>query len=401
MTLICDRCGYNSPSSNRFYQHLHRKNICKPKVKDIDINILREKFNKLSNIKTGKEKKISIKDCCKSLKYYCDRCGYTTNNKKYFRGHVNRKNTCIPELNNIDIREVGLKYDIVFENIHHQDIHSKVNTITNKSPINSNINNITNNFPINSKVNTITNNSKVNNKINMKEFYKNFEDKSNVITLHIIERELETEFNKDNQPIDTNQQIDNQPIDTDQQIDNQPIDNQQEVKDKLNIDDFIKKNVLDELKQTDLDSDSDNENCEVPQLTNGTYKCSFCNKQLKSVMSYKRHLHLCKHKKTNEICNTIDKNMSIPDTIKQYIHSTINNNVNNLVQNSVENKVINNTYNKTNNIQIHCYGLKDLSFITNDFINSITKLPPASYLLVKDKNSNVINTNIINNKLVT
>ena len=158
---------------------------------------------------------------------------------------------------------------------------------------------------------------------------------------------------------------------------------------------------MDELNQLDLDTDSDNEKLEVPQLTNGTYECSFCNKQLKSVMSYKRHLHLCKHKKTNEICNTIDKNMSIPNKIKQYIHSTINNNVNNLVQNSVENKVINNTYNKTNNIQIHCYGLKDLSFITNDFINSITKLPPASYLLVKDKNSNVINTNIINNNLVT
>ena len=118
-------------------------------------------------------------------------------------------------------------------------------------------------------------------------------------------------------------------------------------------------------------------------------------------MSYKRHLKLCQHKKTKEICNTIDQNTAIPNKVKEYIHSTINNNVNHLVKNSITNKVINNTYNKTNNIQIHCYGLKDLSFITNEFINNITKLPPASYLLVKDRNSNVINTNVINKNLVT
>ena len=34
------------------------------------------------------------------------------NNKKYFRGHLNRKNICAAKLNNIDIADVGLKYDI-------------------------------------------------------------------------------------------------------------------------------------------------------------------------------------------------------------------------------------------------------------------------------------------------
>jgi len=398
MTFICDRCGYTTPSSNRFNQHLHRKNICKPKIKDIDIEIVRDQFNKLSNIKQVEQKK-PVKNSCKTIKYYCDRCGYNTNNKKYFRGHVNRKNTCIPELKNIDIKDIGLKYNIILENTNDD---CKVNKVINNSPIMpnthnlpiiSNANTVTNNFPVNSKVNTITSNStfnsKVNNKINMKEFYKNFEDKSNVITLHIIERDLGISP-KEVEEINTNEPEFKQ-------------ENKNDIQDKLNLNDYIQKNVLDELNQSkiDLDSDTDDEILDIPNIKNGTFKCLFCEKQLKTRMSYKRHLNLCQHKKTKEICKTIDNNTAIPNKVKEYIHSTINNNVNNLVKNSITNKVINNTYNKTNNIQIHCYGLKDLSFITNEFINSITKLPPASYLLVKDKNSNIINTNVINNNLVT
>ena len=41
---ICDRCGFESTIKTRIQRHLERKYICKPKLKDIDISIIYNKY---------------------------------------------------------------------------------------------------------------------------------------------------------------------------------------------------------------------------------------------------------------------------------------------------------------------------------------------------------------------
>ena len=92
----------------------------------------------------------------------------------------------------------------------------------------------------------------------------------------------------------------------------------------------------------------------------------------------------------NNYMSNTNMEQSIKDNVKDIINQCINEN----------NEIVNTTSNKTNNIEIHCYGIEDLSFLTDEFINSITKLSPATYILVKDKNSSVIDTSIMNNIIV-
>ncbi len=46
----CERCGYSTKYKGNFRSHLHRKTTCLPILADIDINILREKFENTKNI---------------------------------------------------------------------------------------------------------------------------------------------------------------------------------------------------------------------------------------------------------------------------------------------------------------------------------------------------------------
>ena len=41
----CKRCGYKSDIKNSLKKHLERKNICKPKLTDIPVNILISELN--------------------------------------------------------------------------------------------------------------------------------------------------------------------------------------------------------------------------------------------------------------------------------------------------------------------------------------------------------------------
>ena len=75
MDYFCDRCGYTTKYPGRFSIHLNKKNPCKPILKDINIEIIKDNF--LQNNKK---------------KYYCKNCGYTTDDKSYFNKHINRQN---------------------------------------------------------------------------------------------------------------------------------------------------------------------------------------------------------------------------------------------------------------------------------------------------------------------
>ena len=88
----CERCGYLTDRLHSFKIHINRKNICKPLKNDIDINILREKYN---NIK-------------KNTEFKCDYCEETFENAvKKFR----HKQKCS---NNEEVNEkIQLKNEIL------------------------------------------------------------------------------------------------------------------------------------------------------------------------------------------------------------------------------------------------------------------------------------------------
>jgi hypothetical protein len=88
MNYFCDRCGYTSQYPGRFSIHLNKKKTCKPILKDVSIETIKDKF-----LKYHKQK------------YYCEKCGYTTNDKSYFNKHISRNNTCTILTNEIENTE--------------------------------------------------------------------------------------------------------------------------------------------------------------------------------------------------------------------------------------------------------------------------------------------------------
>ena len=44
MDYFCDRCGYTTKYPGRFSIHLNKKNPCKPILKDISIEIIKDNF---------------------------------------------------------------------------------------------------------------------------------------------------------------------------------------------------------------------------------------------------------------------------------------------------------------------------------------------------------------------
>ena len=46
------------------------------------------------------------------VNYLCSRCGYNTNNRTYFKKHLNRKYICNPVLNDMNITKIKEKYNI-------------------------------------------------------------------------------------------------------------------------------------------------------------------------------------------------------------------------------------------------------------------------------------------------
>lgn len=45
--------------------------------------------------------------------YDCDRCGYTTNKRSDFLRHLSRKEPCIATLNNVSVKEIKKKYQLI------------------------------------------------------------------------------------------------------------------------------------------------------------------------------------------------------------------------------------------------------------------------------------------------
>ena len=83
----CTRCGYSTHLKANFKKHLFRKNVCKPKLEDINIELLRTKYGlqivngKSMQSKCFLDKKsmqskcFSIKSkCFSNKKYVCDYC---------------------------------------------------------------------------------------------------------------------------------------------------------------------------------------------------------------------------------------------------------------------------------------------------------------------------------------
>lgn len=85
MDYFCDRCGYTTKYPGRFSIHLNKKNPCKPILKDISIESIKNNF--LQN---------------NQKKYYCQNCGYTTDDKSYFNKHINRQNSCMKVTNEVN-----------------------------------------------------------------------------------------------------------------------------------------------------------------------------------------------------------------------------------------------------------------------------------------------------------
>jgi len=115
MDYFCDRCGYTTKYPGRFSIHLNKKNPCKPILKDINIEIIKDNF--LQNNKK---------------KYYCKNCGYTTDDKSYFNKHISRKNTCMKVTNEVnDIMEPDNNTPQFFKKVFDNNFGSNTENIEN------------------------------------------------------------------------------------------------------------------------------------------------------------------------------------------------------------------------------------------------------------------------------
>lgn len=120
---LCPRCGYSSAHTSDFKKHLNKKKLCNPKISDIDLKDIIEKYNKK-----------------KDGKYQCEHC------KKTFvstSGLYYHKNVCKnAELNTLNARVLSLELEN--EKIKEHNIHQNI--------INNNNNNNTYNIQINNRL---------------------------------------------------------------------------------------------------------------------------------------------------------------------------------------------------------------------------------------------------------
>jgi hypothetical protein len=83
----CERCGFSTDRKGNFKKHLFRKNICKPKLKDINIENIRTKYGfinystKEQDLSTKQQKNKKIKQILYLCKY-CEKKFKLQNSKK-------------------------------------------------------------------------------------------------------------------------------------------------------------------------------------------------------------------------------------------------------------------------------------------------------------------------------
>jgi hypothetical protein len=105
----CDRCGFSTQYRGNFKKHIFRKNVCKPKLEDINIDEIRKKygFNKHSEL-TPKHSELTPKHSeltPKKLKYHCEYCNKSFtrlgNKKRHIKSRCSLKQKDINNLQNI------------------------------------------------------------------------------------------------------------------------------------------------------------------------------------------------------------------------------------------------------------------------------------------------------------
>lgn len=138
MVYLCQRCGYTTEHTGRFSQHINKIYTCKPIIEDINITEIRDIF-----VKNKEELNKTIIKNKNKKKYFCGRCGYTTNSKKYILGHINRKKICNADISNISMETVLIQNNITEDsnqvssvsnmmlNIFNQDIFNNTDNYNN------------------------------------------------------------------------------------------------------------------------------------------------------------------------------------------------------------------------------------------------------------------------------
>jgi hypothetical protein len=135
----CSRCDYTTINLNHFKKHINRKNICKPIENDIDINILREKYNNKG----------------RNTEFKCEYCEEIFENavKKFRHKQKCSNNPEIDEKNQLKNEILELKKIIKDNNI----------SVPSYKTHNNNINNTNTNISHNTNSNINSNNSTQNN----------------------------------------------------------------------------------------------------------------------------------------------------------------------------------------------------------------------------------------------
>ena len=77
------------------------------------------------------------------VKYYCNRCGYTTNNRTYFLKHLNRKFTCKDTLESVTISFLKKKYNFTASVDENMVNKSKQKVNKSKQKVNKSKHNVT------------------------------------------------------------------------------------------------------------------------------------------------------------------------------------------------------------------------------------------------------------------
>lgn len=94
----CDRCGFNTEHKNNFRKHIHRKFTCKPLLNNIDISIIRNKFNSKNNEVVKDSNSIGIKI---NKIYQCNHCYKLFNTINKLDEHLKLECKMSTDFNNI------------------------------------------------------------------------------------------------------------------------------------------------------------------------------------------------------------------------------------------------------------------------------------------------------------
>lgn len=150
-TLVCTRCGYKTSVKVSMQRHLTRKNPCKPKIEDIDINDVYENIfgEKIKNLYLKKIKNTVDKTVRKHDGLLCAFCGKKFTRKAYTKEHM--KNKCKLNPLNHPLEDIDITKD--------DDSHFNI-SITNNNNI-QNIQNIQNNISIGKILNLYLNDKKI------------------------------------------------------------------------------------------------------------------------------------------------------------------------------------------------------------------------------------------------